>query len=472
MSESELKNNFQITLSAMKAKHLEAGPTDLVLRQDRLLRAIKLLKENYTEISLAMSEDFGHRSSYQSMLADIATTMKMLKHSYDNVATWMTPESFDSFETDMSAEIQYQPLGVVGVISPWNFPINLSFGPLAGIFAAGNTAMLKPSELTPKTSELLADLVAKYFDPMELSVVTGDAEVGRAFSALPFDHLVFTGSTTVGKHIMRAAAENLVPVTLELGGKSPVIIDSDFDIATAVTRTMTIKTFNSGQICISPDYMIIPQGSEDDVVTSAKAFISQSFCALQDNPDYTSVINDRHFARLVSLLDDAQEKGATVINLGPENEPAYDAKTRKIAPHLVLNVSEDMRVMQEEIFGPVLPVKTYQSSAEVIAYINANDRPLAAYLFSNNVKLQREFSLRTISGALVFNDVMSHASLDELPFGGVGASGIGAYHGIHGFRQFSHAKPVVFQDESGASNLRLRAPYTNNQAALEAFLNA
>lgn len=384
----------------------------------------------------------------------------------------MKPEMVESPGSGMQAWIEQQPLGVVGIISPWNFPINLSFGPLAGVFAAGNTAMLKPSELTPKTSELLAELIAGYFDPHELAVVLGDASVGAAFSGLPFDHLVFTGSTSVGRHVMRAAADNLVPVTLELGGKSPVVVAEDFDLRTAVERTLTIKTFNAGQICLSPDYLMVSKKQQEQLVIFGKEFIANSFPTLMSNPEYTSIISERHFVRLVGLLTDAQQKGATLVNLAPGNEPAFDEATRKIAPHLVLDVTDDMAIMQEEIFGPLLPVKTYDGADQAIAYINANPRPLAAYYFGDNPQLQAQFMRETTSGGLVINDVMTHASIDSLPFGGVGASGIGAYHGVHGFRRFTHAKPVVVQSQDGASNLRLRAPYADKAQALEDFFNS
>ncbi len=463
-------NELQAILHAMQQAHQQALPVSAALRQDRLLRGIRLLKEHHSELAAAMSADFGQRASYQSLVADIATSINMLKYAHDNVEQWMAPQPVDGLEAGIRAEIVAQPVGVVGVISPWNFPLNLAFGPLAGIFAAGNTAMLKPSELTPQTSELLADLVARYFDPMELAVVLGDAKVGQAFSALPFDHLVFTGSTNVAKYVMRAAAENLVPVTLELGGKSPVVVDQDFDIATAAERTLTIKTFNVGQICLAPDYMLLEQASVNAFVAAAKAFIAKTFARVQSNPDYTAIINERHYQRLIALLDDARSKGARIINLGPDNEPAFDAVSRKIAPHLVLDVTDDMRIMQEEIFGPLLPVKTYQNLAEALAYINAHDRPLAAYYFGNDAERQQEFAAKTTSGALVINDVMTHAAIEALPFGGVGPSGMGAYHGIHGFRRFTHAKPVVIQSDDGLSGLRLRAPYADKLAAIEALL--
>ena len=456
-------------LRSMKRAHIASGPASAELRRDRLKRSAKLIRDNHQAISEAINTDFGNRSIYQSLVADLATTLKMLEHSADHLETWMKAEKVESPGPGMEAWIEQQPLGVVGVISPWNFPINLAFGPLAGIFAAGNTAMLKPSELTPATSQLLAELVPAYFEPSELSVVLGDASVGATFSSLPFDHLVFTGSTGVGRHVMRAAAENLVPVTLELGGKSPVVVAEGFDIAVATARTLTIKTFNAGQICLSPDYMMVTPEQQESLVMFSKEFIANSFPTLLGNPEYTSIISDRHFDRLVGLLADAEQKGATLINLAPGSEPAFDAKTRKIAPHLVLDVTDEMAIMQEEIFGPLLPVKTYTDASEPLQYINSHPRPLAAYYFGDDKAQQQLFARHTTSGALVINDVMTHASIDSLPFGGVGASGIGAYHGVHGFRRFTHAKPVVVQSKDGASNLRLRAPYSDNLQTIQAF---
>jgi len=458
-------------VSAMKRAHTAAGAPDAALRRDRLQRAIQLLLDNHQRIAQAISADFGHRSEYQSLTADLMTPVHAMRYAMAHLEQWMQPEPVETPANGMSAWIQPQPLGVVGIISPWNFPINLAFGPLAGVFAAGNTALLKPSELTPNTSDLLCELVGRHFDPMELGVILGDATVGSAFSHQPFDHLVFTGSTTVGRHVMRAAAENLVPVTLELGGKSPVFIDEGADISTAVARVLTVKTFNAGQICLSPDYVLLPSAQQDAFVAAARAFMAQSFPTLQSNPDYTAVISDRHFQRLIGLLEDAQAKGATVVSLAPPGEPAFDAATRKLAPHLVLNVNDTMGVMQEELFGPILPVRGYVSCEEPMAYINAHPRPLAAYYFGDDLAKQQHFAERTTSGALIFNDVMSHASIEALPFGGVGAAGMGAYHGVHGFRRFTHAKAVVRQSDDGASGLRLRAPYGEKQAAVKAALN-
>ncbi len=472
MINSQSQQELQQILHMMKQHHLQSGPASAALRRDRLQRSAALLRDNHLAMREAISADFGHRSGYQTMVADLATTITMLNDAAEQVEQWMQPETAAVPVAGMQAWIEPQPLGVIGIISPWNFPINLAFGPLAGVFAAGNTAMLKPSELTPKTSQLLAELVARYFDAGELSVVLGDADVGQAFSALPFDHLIFTGSTAVGRHVMRAAAENLVPVTLELGGKSPVVVDSDADPVLAAERTLTIKTFNAGQICISPDYLMLPESQLRPFVAAAAAFVARSFPTVQQNPDYTAIINERHYQRLLNLLEDAASKGAQVISLAPAGEADFDAQSRKIAPHLVLGVTEEMSIMQEEIFGPLLPIKTYSGDiSEAIRYINAHPRPLAAYYFGNDNARQQLMRQQTTSGALVINDVMTHVSIDSLPFGGVGASGIGAYHGIHGFRRFSHAKPVVVQDEAGTTNLRLRAPYQDKSAAVAEFFN-
>ena len=471
MNLQQSKTELYSILNSLKRAHLKHGPASAALRRDRLLRAVQLLSENRIALTAAIAADFGHRSAYQTLLADVMSSIAALKFAAEHVEQWMQAEIVDAPAEGMQTWIQQQPLGIVGIISPWNFPLNLAFGPLAGIFAAGNTAMLKPSELTPHTSELLAELVVRYFEPHELVVVLGDAEVGQAFSALPFDHLVFTGSSTVGKHIMRAAAENLVPVTLELGGKSPVVIAADADIQQAAQRIMTVKTFNAGQICVSPDYVLIPDAQVDGFITAAQQFISESFPKVQHNDDYTSIISSRHYERLLALLSGARSKGAEIISLAPAGEPDFDANTRKIAPHLILNVTDEMLIMQEEIFGPLLPVKSYQQFEETIDYINAHPRPLAAYYFGQDKAQQQHFATHTTSGALVINDVMTHASIDTLPLGGVGASGMGAYHGIHGFRRFTHAKAVVVQSMDGASNLRLRAPYEQKQAALTALFH-
>lgn len=459
-------------LQSMKRAHLAAGPADAALRRDRLERAARLIIDNRQAIERAISADFGHRAAYHTLAADIATTAASLRHSAAQVEGWMAREILSPSDPGVRAWIEPQPLGVVGIVSPWNFPINLAFAPLAGVFAAGNTALIKPSEFTPRTSDLIGELVGTHFDTDELGVVIGGPDVARAFTRLPFDHLVFTGSTTVGKSVMKAAAENLVPVTLELGGKCPVVIDAGFDAAVAAERTLTVKTFNAGQICLSPDYVMIAPAQVDHFVAASRAFISRAFPTIQNNPEYTSVIAPNHYDRLLDLIADAEAKGASAIPLAPEGEPFHRADTRKIAPVLLVGVDETMRVMHEEIFGPVLPILAVPSMPAAIARINAHDRPLAAYLFSDNPLSRTTFAAGVTSGALVVNDVMLHASIDALPFGGVGASGIGAYHGVHGFRRFSHMRPVVIQAQDGASGERLRAPYAAKQAALDERLGS
>ncbi|WP_436868829.1 coniferyl aldehyde dehydrogenase [Acinetobacter courvalinii] len=458
-------------LNHMRQAHIKGGPASLELRLDRLARTKQLLLDSRHELLEAISNDFGHRNNYQSLMADVLSSVAAIDKASASLQEWMKNETVSAPVQGMKTEIQYQPLGVVGIISPWNFPLNLAFSPLASVFAAGNRAMLKPSELTPRTSELLAQLVPQYFSDTELYVVTGDADVGQAFSRLAFDHLVFTGSTNVGRHIMRAAAENLVPVTLELGGKSPVVIYKDADIQTAAERILTIKTFNSGQICLSPDYLMLPEAAESAFIECAQRFIGQIFPSFHDNDDYTSIVSDRHFERLLALIEDAKAKGATIVPLKQRTDEAIsDAQTRKIVPVLILNATDEMLVMQEEIFGPLLPIKTYRDFEDVIIYINEQPRPLAAYYFGEDPAAQEYFAAHTVSGGLVINDVMTHVIVDDLPFGGVGASGMGAYHGIHGFRRFSHAKAVVVQNTQGESNLRLRAPYEEKLKATEALL--
>lgn len=466
---SSAKSDIAKIVTAMKQAHWSDGPATASTRRDRLDRAARLLSENYSELVTAISDDFGHRSAYQTMAADIMTSIKSLRYAQEHLETWMQSDKVESSSPEMLARVQYQSLGVVGIISPWNFPLNLAFGPMAGALAAGNRVLLKPSELTPATADLLASLISRYFDPMEIGTVLGDADVGAAFSAQAFDHLVFTGSTGVGRHVMRAAAENLVPVTLELGGKSPVMVDIDADIKMAVERTLTVKTFNAGQICLAPDYMLLPVSARTTLVTHAKEFIASIFPTFQDNADYTSIISERHFVRLQGLIEDARTKGATIISLASDDEPPAQLKTRKLAPTLILDVNDNMLVMQEEIFGPLLPILTYEDRQSALDYINTHPRPLAAYYFGPNPVSQEQFAEQTISGGLVINDVMTHVSIEGLPFGGVGPAGMGAYHGIHGFRRFSHAKAIV--EQHGEHGQRLRAPYADKQAYLAKLLS-
>jgi len=324
--------------------------------------------------------------------------------------------------------------------------VSLTFAPLAGVLAAGNRVMIKPSEFTEQTSALMAELFAKYYEEDEIAVITGGADVGAEFSSLPFDHLVFTGATSIARHVMRAAAENLVPLTLELGGKSPVIIGESADLQTAALRIMSGKTLNAGQICLAPDYVFLPEGSESGFVEAARNAVTVMFPdGLRDNDDYTSVVNKRHLDRLNAYLDDAGEKGAEVIALDPHDEDFSQQPHHKMAPHLVINVDDDMLVMQDEIFGPILPIKTYKTMQDSVAYVNQHPRPLGLYYFGSDAA-ERDYVLHnTTSGGVTVNDVFFHVAQEDLPFGGVGPSGMGAYHGKEGFNEFSHRKSVYTQ---------------------------
>jgi coniferyl-aldehyde dehydrogenase len=359
------------------------------------------------------------------------------------------------------SRIEYQPLGVVGVISPWNFPVNLTFGPLAGILAAGNRAMIKPSEYTPATAEVMAEMVAEAWDETEVAIFPGGPEVGQAFSGLPFDHLLFTGATGIARHIMAAAARNLVPVTLELGGKSPVILSRDADLELAAQRIMLGKTLNAGQICLAPDYLLVPEERLADVVAILKSTTEAMYPKMLANPEYTSVVNERHYQRLQAYLDDARERGATPEAINPAGEDfAGQVNSYKIPPTLIVNPPEDSKVLQDEIFGPLLPIRTYGDFSEAIAYVNAKPRPLAAYYFGNSAEEQEAVLKRTTSGGVCINDVIMHVSQEELPFGGIGPSGMGAYHGEAGFRNFSHAKSVYRQTGFNVARLTgLLPPY-------------
>jgi coniferyl-aldehyde dehydrogenase len=449
-------------LGRQRSARLEEGAVDVRTRIDRIDRAIGILVDHADRFAEAMREDFGHRSVHQSMFTDIAGSLGPLKHARKHVAKWMKPEKRKAempFRLlGAKARIEHQPLGVVGVISPWNFPVQLTFGPLAGIFAAGNRVMIKPSEYTPATSELMRETFASVFDETEVAVITGGPETGAAFSGLPFDHLLFTGATAIARHVMRAASENLVPVTLELGGKSPVILGRSADLQQATDRIMMGKTLNAGQICLAPDYVMVPSERLDEFVESSRRSVSRMFPTLLDNPDYTSIINDRHHERLSGYLDDARDKGANLVELNPAGEDFRQQPHHKIPPTLVLDPADEMKVMQEEIFGPLLPVRKYDSVDEAIDYVNAHDRPLGLYWFGSDGAEEREVLDRTTSGGVTVNDVIMHVSQEDLPFGGVGPSGMGSYHGIDGFRQFSHRKSVYTQTKIDLAKLAGIAP--------------
>ncbi|HEY8616790.1 coniferyl aldehyde dehydrogenase [Phenylobacterium sp.] len=457
--------DMQAILAAQKAAHLRDGPPSAEQRIARIDRCIELLVDHRAAIEAAINTDFGSRSREATAFTDIAGSIGPLKHAKANLRRWMKPEKRKTTPAILGlfgakAEVRYQPKGVVGVISPWNFPVNLTFAPLAGILAAGNRAMIKPSEYTPATSELLKTMFAKAFSEEEIAVVTGGPEIGESFAHLPFDHLIFTGATSIARHVMRAAAENLVPLTLELGGKSPVILGRSADLDVAAARVMNGKTLNAGQICLAPDYVLAPHDRMDAFVASARASVEKMFPTIKDNPDYTSIVAQRHYDRITGYIDDARAKGAQIVELKPEHEDLSQQEHRKIAPTLILEPTDDMKVMQEEIFGPVLPVKSYRSVDEAIAYVNARDRPLGLYYFGDDAGEREKVLTATTAGGVTVNDVIMHVAQEELPFGGVGPSGMGSYHGADGFREFSHRKAVFSQIKKDIGPLQaLRPPY-------------
>jgi coniferyl-aldehyde dehydrogenase len=457
--------DMQGILARQKAAHLRDGAPSAEERINRIDRCITLLIENRKAIEDALNQDFGSRSREATAFTDVAGSIGPLKHAKAHLRKWMRPEKRKTTPAILGlfgakAEVRYQPKGVVGVISPWNFPVNLTFAPLAGILAAGNRAMIKPSEFTPATSELMKTMFGSAFSEEEIAVVTGGPEVGEAFSRLPFDHIIFTGATSIARHVMRAAAENLVPLTLELGGKSPVILGKSADLKTAAARIMNGKTLNAGQICLAPDYVLAPHDKMEGFVEAARASVHHMFPTIKDNPDYTSIVAQRHYERIMGYVEDARAKGARVVELKPEGEDLTQQEHRKIAPTLILDPTDDMKVMQEEIFGPVLPVKSYRSVDEAIAYVNGKDRPLGLYYFGDDEAEREKVLSSTTPGGVTVNDVIMHVAQEELPFGGIGPAGMGSYHGVDGFREFSHRKAIFSQIKKDIGPLKaLRPPY-------------
>ncbi len=446
-------------LARMKAAQRKGGAPSYEKRIERLEKLERAVLEHKEDFVKAISEDFGNRSKHETLSAEIFMTVAAVKHCIAHLHEWMEtePRPVSWLFAPAHAELIPQPLGVVGIISPWNYPMQLALSPLAGALAAGNRAMIKPSELTPKTAEVMAKLVNKTFGDDEVVVVTGGADVGAAFSSLPFDHLLFTGSTRVGKAVMRAAAENLVPVTLELGGKSPAIVAEDFPMDVAATRIMHGKIFNAGQTCIAPDYVLVPKKQVDRFVEECRTALAKMLPTLEKNPDYTSIVNTRHYDRLKHYVEEAKEKGAKVVELNPAKEE-LSAESRKMAPTLVIDPGDDLSVMEDEIFGPVLPVKGYASLEEALDYVNDHPRPLALYVFSHDDGAVDRVLESTTAGGVSVNECLLHFAQDDLPFGGVGPSGMGAYHGREGFDTFTKKKPVFYQARLNSAGL-LRPPY-------------
>jgi coniferyl-aldehyde dehydrogenase len=425
------------------------------VRRQRLSILETMLRDNADAIVAAISADFSHRSSHESQLLEIFPALSAIKHARSHLGGWMKSKRSMASFWFMPArnELKPQPLGVVGIIVPWNYPLLLAIAPLAAALAAGNRVYIKMSEFSPQTGALLARLIHAAFTNHEIKVVNGEADVAAAFSALPLDHLLFTGSTAVGKQVMRAAANHLTPVTLELGGKSPAIVGQDADISKTAAKIMYGKCLNAGQTCIAPDYVLLPRQAEAAFIAAAKAVVAAQYPALATNNDYTAIINMRHFARLEGLLDEAVKRGATVVPLAEGS-----AGTQKIIPTIVSNAPDDVKLMQDEIFGPILPLVLYNDITDAIDYVNKRARPLALYYFGDN-NAERELVLNnTVAGGVSVNETIMHISQEDLPFGGVGASGMGAYHGKFGFDTFSKLKPIFHQSRFNGLFL-LKPPY-------------
>ncbi|RYF78445.1 MAG: coniferyl aldehyde dehydrogenase [Comamonadaceae bacterium] len=451
----DLRRLFDAQQAASRAQ----PDTPLPLRRERLQRLKALLARDGAALAQAVQADFGVRSPQLTEFADLLVLRATVADALRHLARWSRPQRVRTPLQLWPARgwVQRQPVGVVGVIAPWNYPLQLSLGPAATALAAGNRVMLKPSELTPRTSALLAECVARHFAPDEFCVVNGDAELAATFSSLPFDHLFFTGSTRVGRQVAAAAAANLTPTTLELGGKSPCILHASCRVDDAAMKIAHGKLLNAGQTCIAPDYVLLPRAMEQAFADAFAQAATQLFPRFDGNADYAALISERHAARLDALVADAQAKGARVRSVGPPPAPGATA-ARQMAPRLVLGATAEMALMQEEIFGPVLPVIACDSTAEAIAFINARPRPLALYWFGDDTA-QRDAVLRgTVSGGVTVNDTLMHIAHEGLPFGGVGDSGWGASHGEAGFLRFTHQKAVLAQSRWSAGRL-LYPPY-------------
>ena len=453
------------SLQILKMRYLKGNYPNYDERISRLKKLVELVKDNSELLTTAIEKDFGTRHKQISLIADINSTMQFANHAIKNLSKWIKPsKKSPNFPLNLigaKASVEYQPFGVVGIISPWNFPVNLSIGPLVDIFAAGNGAMIKLSEFVPNTSELLAELISNKFSVDEVIVVNGNMQTSVDFTKLEFDHLIYTGSSDIAKKVSAAAATNLVPLTLELGGKSPVVVGENTNIDKIVSRVMFGKLFNSGQICVSPDYLLMPDKKVDSFVEGAKNFIQEKFPTIKNNPDYTSLIHRSHFERVQSYIDDARQKGAKIIEVNPANEDLSQQEHNKIPPTIILNPTEDMEIMKNEIFGPVLPIKTYFSFAESISYINNKSKPLALYYFGDDKNEIENLKNSTSSGSFVVNDTIFQTAQYNIPFGGVGTSGSGSYRGHPGFLNFSHKRSIYHGSKLLDVTKMIFAPYTD-----------
>jgi coniferyl-aldehyde dehydrogenase len=458
------------TLLRQRAAFLHAGAPALSERTADIIKLRDAVRQQSQEIAAVISADFGNRSVHETMVADIWPVLASARHALKHLPSWMKPRRVPVGLELMPgrARILHQPVGVVGIISPWNYPFQLAIVPLIAALAAGNRVMLKPSELTPRTSEFLAGFLGRLFPAEKVTTILGGPDAGAAFAALPFDHLFYTGSTSVGRRIMRAAAENLTPVTLELGGKSPCIIGNDAILPAAAESIAFGKLLNAGQTCVAPDYALVPRARLEEFIVLIRQAIVRLYPSLRTNADYTAIVNEQHYARVDALLEEARQRGVRIVEVNPANETLAPAE-RKIAPSLLIEPPDDLAVMHEEIFGPLLPIRSYESLDEAIEFVNSRPRPLALYYFGTSEAERDKVLTRTVSGGASVNETLMHIVVENLPFGGIGPSGMGAYHGEYGFRTFSHAKGVFLQSRINGSGL-LRPPFGKAANAMLKFL--
>lgn len=460
------------TIHSKQKAAFQADPVSTASQRRVILdRLYKALQENEARLIAAIKRDFGQRSEMETRLAELNSVYSGIQHAKRHLKSWMRRRrvSTDMLFWPGRCRIIPQPLGVVGIISPWNYPLQLTVKPLVAALAAGNRAIVKPSELTPTFSATFKGVIESEFAVEEVAVVTGGADVAQALTELPLDHLLFTGSTKVGKMVARAAAVNLVPTTLELGGKSPAIVDESADLDQALTRIIKGKMFNSGQTCIAPDYLMVPKGMLVEATEKTLEIARQMYPSLENNPDVTTIINDGHFKRLKDLLADADKKGATIRTAVETENPVFE--DNRLMPLTILTETrDDMAVMQEEIFGPILPILAYSTFDEAISYVRARPYPLSLYWFGTDAKRKARIMDEAMAGGITINDTLLHNVQENLPFGGVGASGMGAYHGVHGFDAMSHMKGVFIQAKLSGADL-LAPPLTPLAEKLLAVIN-
>jgi len=450
--------SLQSILDAQKSAYLKAPAPTRQERTAKLLALKAALIAHQGKLVTALNDDYGQRPEQDTMVADILPCVMNINYTVKHLNKWMKPQrrSAGLLLAPATIRVEYQPLGVIGIMVPWNFPVMLSIGPLITAIAAGNRAMIKFSEFTPHTNTAIINMLGEVFDDNEVASIEGEADVAAKFSALAFDHLMFTGSTAVGRHVMRAAADNLTPVTLELGGKSPVVIAPDIPIATAVERLIFGKCLNAGQICVAPDYILCPDGKSREFIEEYQRQFKKMYGTATARPDYANVVNEAQHTRLLSWLDDAQAQGATIV---PADGQEIDRQSRNLATQLVTGVTDDMLLMQQEIFGPILPVIGYDRLDEALSYINERPRPLALYIMSLDKATQTKILQHTHSGGVCINDTVFHVAAEDAPFGGVGASGMGHYHGKEGFLTFSKAKTVLARGATLNTGKLVHPPY-------------